>query len=182
MYPFDKNNLFRKISIKIFFPIFWKLGWSAPFITTFNFIVFGISSLICFLKGYELQGLFLAGIMAMIDYVDGTIGRAGRGSPLGAYLDISLDWLYLMLLIGAISYQHDIMLFGYITLIAITFSNWVEYNGLVNYELPKCLGIIPLLLIFIFTNHLKYGILCIMITQSYRAGRLYLCSISKISQ
>lgn len=174
-----KKDLFRDVSIKLLFPIFWKSGLSANKITVLNFLTFGLGSVALFAFGYEYLGLLTAGLAAMVDYVDGTVARAGRENPKGAYLDTSLDWLWLMMLIGAISYHHNVLLWGYIALIAITFGNWVEYNGKVKFQYPFPLGISHLLVISILFHHANYGIIIIAITQVLKTGGMYLWSIFK---
>ena len=112
----------------------------------------------------------------MIDYVDVTVARAGRGSLNGAYLDTSLDWLWLQLLIFSISFYHDLLPIGTLCIILIMWGNWVEYNGKVNLKLPFPLGISHLLVLGVF---FKIGIYLILLTQLYRVGRMYLWSICK---
>jgi hypothetical protein len=173
MYPFDKNNWLRKLSEKTLFPFFWWTGMSANQVTRFNFFGVGLAVVASFALGYEFLGLLLAGLCAMIDYVDGTVARAGRGHPKGQYLDTSLDWLYLMLLIGAICFYHNIMVIGYLILIAITFGNWVQYNGGVNVKLPLWLGIDVFITIGVLTRKLDIAMLCVLLIQSIRTAVMY---------
>ena len=176
------KDFFRDISVKLLFKPFYRSGLSANKITVLNFLTLGLGSIVLFATGREILGLLTAGLMAMVDYVDGTVARAREGnSKLGQYLDTSLDWFYLMLLIGAISYHHNIMTIGYLTLIAIVFGNWIEYNKVSKvgggYNLPLFLGIIPILVVGILIQHVRESIFLIMITQWYRTGRMYLWSI-----
>lgn len=171
------NDYFRAFSVKLLFPLFWKSRLSANAITIANFLTLCLGSAGLFLIGKELAALLTAGLAAMVDYVDGTVARAGRGSPNGAYLDTSLDWLWLMLLIGAISYHHRIMDIGYLALIAITFGNWVQYNGKVNVRLPFPLGISHLMVGGILIGHAEWGITGIMLTQGARTTLMYWRSI-----
>jgi len=174
MYPFDKNNLFRRISVKLLLPIFLRSGLSANAITVLNFLTLGLGSVILFIRGYEILGLLTAGLMAMVDYIDGTVARKKKQiSKLGEYLDTSLDWLYLMLLIGAISYAHKIMGIGYLCLVAIVFSNWIEFSEKVKVELPKFLGITPLLVGSILIGHAEWGIIGICVTQWVKTLIMY---------
>lgn len=179
MYPFDKENPFRKVSVKLLVPILIKTGLSANKITALNFLLLGLGSVTFFAIGYEYLGLLTASLMAMIDYVDGTIARLrNENSPKGEYLDTSLDWLYLMLLIGAISYYHNIMVFGYIMLIALTFGNWVKYFSLV--KVPDCpTFIIPTLVIGIILKRADISIIVLTLFQCLRTGGMYLWSISR---
>lgn len=179
MGTFRKKDRFRNLSVKLLFPFFWRTGLSANQITVLNFFTLNLGSVILFALGYEIIGLLTTVLGAMVDVVDGSVARAGRGSKNGAYLDTSLDWIYLMLFIGAISWHHNIMTIGYLSLIAITWGNWVQYNGKVNWELPFPLGIKHLIAIGIVLGHAEWGIIGIMVTQWFRTGRMYLWSISK---
>lgn len=174
-----KTDLFRDISVKLLFPLFWKSGLSANKITGLNFLTLGLGSVILFAFGREYLGLLTAGLAAMVDYVDGTVARAGRGSKNGAYLDTSLDWLWLMMIIGAISYHHKILYIGYLALAAITFGNWVEYNGKVNFKLIFPFGISHLLVLGIIFGKADIAICAIAGTQLLRTGGMYLWSIFK---
>ena len=177
MYPYDKNNLLRKVAERVLVPIFLKTRLSANQITLLNFFVGSLSVIYLFAIGYDFYGWLLAVLVAMVDYVDGTIARSGRGHPRGQFLDTSLDWLYLMLLIGAISYHHNIMIVGYLTLVAITFANWVQYNGDVNIRIPYLLNTEILLTIGVLTNKLKYIIIFMMFYQWIRVAIMYRRSI-----
>jgi len=172
------KDFFRDISVKLLFKPFYRSGLSANKITVLNFLTLGLGSIVLFLIGREILGLLTAGLMAMVDYIDGEIARArGGNSKLGQYLDTSLDWLYLMLLIGSISYYHNIMTVGYLSLIAITFGNWIEFNGNVKLKLSFPLGISHLIVIGILLGNLKLGIIYIAIVQSIRTIILYWRSI-----
>jgi len=131
-----------------------------------------------FVKGHELLGLLFALLAAMVDFIDGSIARArGGNTVLGEYLDTSLDWLYLMLVIGAISYHHNIMTIGYLALIAITWGNWVEYNGNAKCKIPFFLGISWLIVIGVLLGRLDDFICSIMIVQWVRTIILYWRSV-----
>lgn len=174
------KDYFRDISVKLLFKPFYRSGLSANAITALNFLALGLPSLILFGYRREWLGLLTAILMAMVDYIDGTIARArGGSSKKGAYLDTSLDWLYLMLLIGVLSHAYTCLVSGYLALVAITFGNWVEYNGDVKFKLPFILGIKFLLVAGIILNRVDISILLIAITQGYRTGRMYLWSIFK---
>ncbi len=182
MYPFDKENILRKLSVKILVPILRKINITANEITLYSFLIFGLSSIFCFSLGNDYLGLFLAIIMAALDYCDGTIARErNECSHLGEYLDTSLDWLYLMLIIGALSYNHDSMIIGYIILITLTFSNWVQYNGKTYFKLPFYLGIIPILVISILFKQVKIGLMLIMVSQSFKTIIMYWRSLNGTS-
>lgn len=173
-----KKDLFRDISVKLLFPIFMRSGLSANQITGLNFLLLGVPSLILFFQGREWLGLGTAILMAMIDYVDGTVARArGGNTTKGAYLDTSLDWLYLMLLLGAVSFRHNCLATGFLALVAIVFGNWVEFNGFVKFKMPFILGIKFLLVSGIVFSRLDISILLIAITQGLRTGGMYLWSI-----
>jgi phosphatidylglycerophosphate synthase len=145
-----------------------------------NFLTLGLGSVILFATGREFLGLLTAVLMAAIDYVDGTVARARSGNTKkGQYLDTSLDWLYLMLLIGGISYHHNILLSGYLALVAIVFSNWVQYNGNVEVKLPSILGIKVCLVVGILFGRTDLGILAIAIIQWVKTTYMYLRSIKK---
>jgi phosphatidylglycerophosphate synthase len=119
------------------------------------------------------MGLLTTGLGAMVDVVDGSVARVGRGSKNGSFLDTSLDWIYLMLFIWAISFHHNILTIGYFALIFITWGNWIQYNGFVNWELPFPLGIKHLVTIGILIGHAEWGITAILITQATRTLLLY---------
>jgi len=177
----NKRDYFREVSVFLLFKPFYWSGLSANMITVLNFWIVEMAAIALFLAGYDLLGLILGGLAAMIDYIDGSIARArGGNSKAGMYLDTSSDWLYLMLLIGAISYHHQIMPLGYITLIAITFGNWVQYNGNVNVKIPNGLNITCILMWSILLGHAEYGITAIMFIQTIRTALLYWRSIWKI--
>lgn len=183
MYPFDENNPFRKLSVKLLFNPLYRTKLSANKITGLNFLTLGLGSVILFVKGWDVLGLLTAGLMAMVDYVDGTIARErNQVSKLGKYLDTSLDWLYLMLLIGAISYHHNILPIGYITLVALVFGNWVEYNGNSDVVMPMWLGKIPILTISILLGKAEYGIILIMFVQVIKTTLQYWRSLWKLSK
>lgn len=169
----EKRDIFRDISVKLLFKAFWNSGLTANQITILNFVFLYFPSVILFALGYELIGLLVAGIGAMVDYIDGTVARYGRGSPNGQFLDTSSDWLFLMMLIGAISYYHQIMPLGYLTLIFLTWGNWVQYNGNVNIKLPKYLTCTLILTLSIILRHAELGITGIMFVQGIRTGLLY---------
>jgi hypothetical protein len=172
-----KTDLFRDISVKLLFNLFDRSGLSANQITVLNFFTLGLVSVWLFATGHEIIALLVSGIVAMIDYIDGSIARArGGNSKKGAYLDTSLDWVWLMLLIGAISYHHDIMLIGYLALMGITLTNWVQYNGNVNVVLKFPLGISHLLVLGILTRNVDISILLIALTQWGRLSLMYLRS------
>lgn len=171
------KDYFREISVRLLYPILYRSGLSANKITGLNFLILGLGSIILFGIGEEWLGLLTAGLMAMIDYVDGTIARKRGSTQLGAYLDTSLDWLYLMLLIGVISYTQEVMALGYVGLVAITFGNWVEFNGNIKYRFPFFLRPLFLLPLSIVIGRMDLGILWITIIQLYRTGRMYLWSI-----
>lgn len=172
------KDFFRDVSVKLLFKPFYRSGLSANKITVLNFLTLGLGSIVLFAEGREILGLLTASLMAMVDYIDGEIARAkGGNTKLGQYLDTSLDWLWLMLLIGAISYSHKIMSIGYITLIAITFGNWIEYNGNVKLKLPFPFGISHLLVIGILIRQIQFSILAIMLIQWIRTILMYKRSI-----
>jgi phosphatidylglycerophosphate synthase len=171
-----KNDLFRNFSVKLLFKFFMKTGLSANQITMLNFWIFELGAIALFSLRLDIWGLVVGGFAAMVDYIDGTVARArNQTGKFGMYLDTSSDWLYLMMLIGAISYAHNILLLGYITLIAMTFGNWVEYNNLkgINVKIPLWLGICPILIITILLGHAEYGITAIMFIQTIRTALLY---------
>ena len=172
------QDYFRQISVKLLFPIFYRSGLSANKITVFNFLTLGLASVVLFTLGHEYIGLLVAGLMAMVDYVDGTIARArGGNTKLGIYLDTSLDWLWLMLFIGSVSYYNNTMLIGYLALIAITWGNWVEYNGNVKVKIIFPFRVTHLMVIGILTQRADLGIMGVAIVQWYRAIKLYRRSI-----
>ena len=172
-----QQDYFRQISKRLLLKAFLRSGLSANQITVLNFLTLCLGSVILFTLGRELWGLLIAGLAAMVDYIDGEVARArGGNSKLGQYLDTSLDWLWLQLLIWAISYNHGILPIGTLCIILIMWGNWVEYNGQVKLKLPFPLGISHLLVLGVFSN---IGFYLILLTQFYRVGRMYLWSISK---
>ena len=173
-----KKDLFGNTSVKILFPLFWKSRLTANQITVINFFTLNLWSVALFASGREVLGLLVTGLGAMVDVIDGSIARAGRGLPNGKYLDTSLDWIYLMLFIGSISYYHNMMVIGYLCLIAITWGNWVEFNGKTKWELPFPFGIKHLVTIGVLTGHLGLGLIGICITQWLRTLILYMRSIN----
>ena len=82
-----------------------------------------------------------------------------------------------MLIIGAISYHHNVLWIGYLALVAITYGNWVEYNGNVKCKLPFLLGISPLIIVGVLTKRLDLSILGIAIVQGVRTITLYWRSV-----
>ena len=172
------QDYFRQISVKLLFKLFYRSGLSANKITVLNFLTLGLGSLILFIRGYEYAGLLVAGLMAMVDYIDGSIARArGGNSKLGQYLDTSLDWLWLMLFIGAVSYHNNVMLIGYLALIAIVFGNWIQYNGNVNVRLCFPFRVAHLMVFGILTNHVAWALVGVAIFQWYRAIKMYWGSV-----
>ena len=172
------QDFFRDISVRLLFKPFYRSGLSANKITVLNFLTLGLGSVILFANGREALGLLTAGLMAMIDYLDGEIAQARGGhTRLGAYLDTSLDWLYLMLLVGSISYYHKIMPIGYLCLIAISWGNWIEFNGKVNIRLLFPLGISHLIVIGILIGKVHWGITGVMFVQWIRTILMYRRSI-----
>lgn len=178
-----KVDLFREISVKLLLKPFLWTGLSANTITALNFWVIEMLAIALFLTKHDLLGLVVGGIAAMIDYIDGSVARAkGGNTKLGMYMDTSSDYLYLMMLIGAISYAHGILVLGTITIIAITFGNWVQYNGGVNVKIPNGLNITSVLMWSILLGHAEYGIALIMILQSTRTSLMYRRSLWNISR
>ena len=172
------QDYFRKISVKLLFKPFYRSGLSANKITVLNFLTLGLLSVLLFACGKEWLGLLVAGLMAMVDYIDGAIAKATTGyTKLGMYLDTSLDWLWLMLFIGAVSYHNNIMLIGYLALIAITWGNWVEFNGKVKLKLIFPFGISHLMVLGILFGKAGWGIICVAIVQGYRTIQLYRRSV-----
>ena len=172
------QDYFRQFSVKLLFKPFYRSGLSANKITVLNFLTLGLGSVVLFACGKELLGLLVAGLMAMVDYIDGAIAKARTGcTKFGQYLDTSLDWLWLMLLIGAISWHNDIMVIGYIALIAIVLGNWVEFNGKAKLKLPFPFGISHLIVIGILLGISRWSIFAIAIVQGYRTIMLYRRSI-----
>ena len=172
------QDYFRKISVKLLFKPFYRSGLSANKITVLNFLTLGLGSIVLFAWGVELMGLLVAGLMAMVDYIDGSIAKVRTGyTRLGIYLDTSLDWLYLMLLVGAISYHHNIMPIGYIALIAIAWGNWVEFNGKTKLKLIFPFGISHLIVLGILFRRAEWGIIGVAFVQTLRSIELYRRSI-----
>jgi phosphatidylglycerophosphate synthase len=181
VYPFDKDNPLRKISVWLLLkPLLWT-GISANTVSVIGFL-FGLTACYFFAKGWEYVGLCLCGISASFDYCDGSIARYRHESSFkGQFLDTSLDYFYLMLIVGSISFFHNILSFGYISLMAITLGNWIQYNGNVNIKLPFPLTIQFILFISILFAHAELGITAIMFIQSIRTALLYersLCSFT----
>lgn len=175
------QDFFRQISVKLLLKPFLRSGLSANQITVLNFLTLGLGSVVLFAIGKEMVGLLVSGLAAMVDYIDGEVARVrGGNTKRGAYLDTSLDWLWLMLLIGAISYYNNIMTIGYIALIAIAWGNWVEYNGKVKLKILFPFGISHLLVLGIVTRQTTLGITAIMIVQSIRTILLYRRSLWNI--
>ena len=178
-----KTDLFRELSVKLLLKPFLWTGLSANQITMLNFFIVELGAIALFWFKLDLLGLIVGGFAAMVDYIDGSIARyRGGNTKKGQYLDTSSDWLYLMLLIGVISYAHGILILGYITLIALTFGNWLQYNGHVNIKIPNGLNITSVLMWSILLGHAEYGITAIMFIQSIRTVLLYEKSIIKISE
>lgn len=172
------KDYFRQISVKLLFRPLRASGLSANKITVLNFLTLGLWSIVLFIRGHEYLGLLVAGLMAMVDYVDGSIARArGGNSKLGQYLDTSLDWLWLMLFIGATSYHNNVMHIGYVALIAITWSNWVEFNGKAKFKRVFPFGISHIMVIGILVGKTEWAIIGVAIVQWYRAIQLYRRSI-----
>ncbi len=168
------KDYFRQFSTQLLFKPFYRSGLSANKITVLNFLTLEMAAVVAFAMAHPFAGLLFAFLAAMVDFIDGAIAKARTGyTKLGMFLDTSLDWLYLMLLIGAISWHNNIMAIGYIALIAITWGNWVEYNGKAKCKIPFFLGISPLIIIGVFTGHLKLSIFVIAIVQWIRAIKLY---------
>ena len=164
----------RIIAKKYLLKPFLRSGLSANQITILNFSLLGLLSIVLFFKGYFLLGLLVAGLVVLLDNVDGEVARATRGNTKqGEYLDTSLDWLYLMFLLFSISYASGVLAWGTLAIIAITYGNWVQYNGKVNAWLPPYLGITPLLIFGIILQHANYGIMAIAIIQTIRTITLY---------
>jgi phosphatidylglycerophosphate synthase len=131
-----------------------------------------------FATGHDYWGLFVAGLMAMVDYVDGEVARFdGGGSALGAHLDTSLDYLYLMLLIGTLGWSHHCMIWAYSALVTITFSNWVQYNGGGKYTLPFFMQTVFILPLTILLKEVGIGLGIITAYQLTRTVILYERSI-----
>lgn len=169
-------DYFRLFAVKLLFKPVMKTGITPNKITILNFLLFGIFSLIMFGLGHNWLALVFGFWMAMFDYIDGEVARATRGnSKLGQYLDTSLDWLYLMLLIGVLSYTSNCMFIGYIILIALTFGNWVEYNGKVKPPFSTC--IIPLIVLGIILEKLPLALLLLMFRLTARTFLMYWRSV-----
>jgi len=176
-----QNDYLRKISTKLILKPLLRTGLSANKITVLNFLTLGLGSILLFLRGREVLGLLVACLAALIDYCDGTVSkiRTGGYSKLGSYLDTSLDWLWLQLLIYAISYHNDILHIGCLAIIAIMWGNWVEYNGFVKQKMHFPLGISHILLITIILRCSWLGIILLAITQWVRVISMYGRSVWK---
>ena len=171
---------FREVSVKLLFKPFERSGLSANKITVLNFLILELATVILFFFGYEILGLAIAVLAAMVDFIDGSVARArGGNTKLGQYLDTSLDWLYLMLLMGAISYHHNILPIGYLALIAITWGNWVEYNGNSKCRTPFLLTTTNIIGISILVRHAGLGIILVALVQWCRTVQLYRRSVWK---
>lgn len=174
-----KTDLFRKLSTDLLFPFFWWTGWSANTITAWNFAVLGVGSLVCFALQKPFIGLFVAGVYAMVDYVDGAVARAGRGSAKGEYLDTSLDWVYLQLLLFTLALANHSLETGFLALVALNLSNWVEYNGQVKLRTVFPFGISHLIVAGILVGRIDLGITTIAIVQWVRLIIMYRRSLCK---
>lgn len=177
------KDYFRQFSTHLLFKPFYRSGLSANKITVLNFLTLEMATVAAFAMGHPFAGLLFALLAAMVDFIDGAIAKARTGyTKLGIFLDTSLDWLYLMLLIGAISYYNNIMVIGYLALIAITWGNWVEFNGKVKCKIPFLLGISPLIIWGVFMNDLYFSIIAIAIVQWVRAIKLYRRAVWNMSK
>jgi hypothetical protein len=169
------KDYFRQFSTQLLFKPFYRSGLSANKITVLNFLTLEVATVVSFATGFNFMGLLFALLAAMVDFIDGAIAKARTGyTKLGQYLDTSLDWLYL---IGAISWRNNIMYIGYLALIAITWGNWVEFNGNVKCKIPFLLGISPLIITGVFIGHLEWSIIAIAVVQWIRAIKLYRRSV-----
>jgi len=179
MYPHDKDGLLRKLSVKLLFKPFYRSGLSANQITVLSFCTLGLGSVTLFFLGEEVLGLLVSFLMAMMDYIDGEIARArGASSKLGEYLDTSLDWLYLMLLLGAIGFSSQTLPLAYLALVSVTWGNWVEFNGGAECKLPLPLTTGFIIPISVLAGHSGAGIACIAGIQTIRTIILYRRSVT----
>jgi len=175
------KDLLRDISCKLLLKPLLRSGLSANKITVLNFLTLGLGAVVLFLTGHELLGLLVACLAAIIDYCDGTVQkiRVGHFTKLGAYLDTSLDWLWLQLLIYAISYHNGILPFGCLAIIIIMWGNWVEYNGNVKMKMYFPFGLSHILLIGILLGCSNLSIMLILFTQCIRVAIMYRRSVCK---
>ena len=166
------KDYIRIIAKRLLFKPFLRSGLSANQITALNFSTLGLLSIILFFHSNFFTGLLVAGLVVLIDNIDGEIARATTGNTKGGkYLDTSLDWLYLQFLIFSISYASGVLTWGVLAVIMITYGNWVQYNGKVN--LPQYFGITPILAGSILLRKPEYGIILISITQTIRTLIMY---------
>ena len=175
------SDYIREIAKALLFKPMMRSGLSANHITLLNFSTLGLLSIILFFYSSFLAGLLVAGLVVLFDNIDGEIARATTGNTKGGeYLDTSLDWLYLMLLIFSISCASGVLVWGVVALIAINYGNWVQYNGNVEVWLPKFLEITPILTGSILLGHPNFGIILIAIIQTIRTTLLYGRSVWEI--
>ena len=168
------QDYFREISKKLLLKPFLRSGLSANKITVLNFLTLCLGSVVLFLTGHSYIGLLVAGLAAMVDYIDGEVARSrGGNSKLGQYLDTSLDWLWLQLLIFSISYSNGVLPFGCLAIIVIMWGNWVEYNGGHKLQPPFPLGISHLLVIGVLFGCSNLTIMLILCIQSIRVAIMY---------
>ena len=118
----------RKISVKLFYKGFDKMGIKPNQLTVLNFLTNSLTAVVFFARGLPRLGLLFCIMGGMIDYIDGTLARKkfGGNTEKGRWLDTSLDWLYYLLLIGGISYGVNNMSIGIICIVATVFSNYID--------------------------------------------------------
>ena len=118
----------RKISVKLFYKGFDKMGIKPNQLTVLNFLTNSLTAVVFFARGLPRLGLLFCIMGGIIDYIDGTLARRkfGGNTEKGKWLDTSLDWLYYLLLIGGIGYGVGHMSIGIICIVATVFSNYID--------------------------------------------------------
>ena len=121
------DDWIRKLSIKLLYRPLERIGLPADKLTYLNFGLLGLTSVYFFSRGDYLIALGFAGINFMLDYIDGELARRHGGeTKKGGWIDTSLDWLYYLLLIGAIAYATNQMVMGFVCIIATVFANYIS--------------------------------------------------------
>lgn len=132
----DKIFLFaEKITYKIFTPIFYKLPITPNQITTLNFFINNLASVVLFSIGKYWANLVALAIIIwseIWDWMDGAVARERKqSSKAGAFLDPAFDYLWQKLLMAGIAigvYQKFGSFFwliiGFLSILLLVFNDY----------------------------------------------------------
>lgn len=166
------------MSCKILLPPIRLTNISPNQITVGNFFLNNLPAIWCFATKHYYLALYFCLVSVMLDYVDGELAREKGGeTKLGTWLDISLDWLWYLMLLGGIAYGINSLVAGMVCIISTVFANYIDTN-----KPTKKLGNFPFspitfIVAGVLFNQMKIAFYCVAFFAILRMVILWILSI-----